>query len=45
VQTGPAVRGDMEVTERHMVMLEDDECKQQIYKLITQSIWETSKKI
>ena len=45
VQTGPAVRGDMEVTERHMAMLEDDECKQQIYKLITQSIWETSKKI
>jgi predicted short-subunit dehydrogenase-like oxidoreductase (DUF2520 family) len=45
VQTGPAVRGDMEVTERHMAMLEDDECKQQIYKLITQSIWEPSKKI
>ena len=45
VQTGPAVRGDMAVAERHMVMLADDKRKQQIYKLITESIWETSKKI
>ena len=45
VQTGPAVRGDVVVTDRHMAMLRDDERKQQIYKHITESIWETSKKI
>ena len=45
VQTGPAVRGDRAVCERHLVMLQDDEIKQQIYKYITESIWETSKKI
>ena len=45
VQTGPAVRGDMIVAERHMAMLRDDKRKQQIYNLITESIWETSKKI
>ena len=45
VQTGPAVRGDMAVAERHMAMLADDKRKQQIYKLITESIWETSKRI
>ena len=45
VQTGPAVRGDVAVTERHIKMLESEECKQQIYKQITESIWETSKKI
>lgn len=45
VQTGPAVRGDVKVAERHMAMLADDERKQQIYKLITESIWETSKRI
>ena len=45
VQTGPAVRGDVAVSERHMAMLADDERKQQIYKLITESIWETSKRI
>ena len=45
VQTGPAARGDMAVAERHMEMLADDKRKQQIYKLITESIWETSKKI
>lgn len=45
VQTGPAVRGDVEVTKRHLEMLADDKRKQQIYKYITESIWETSKKI
>ena len=45
VQTGPAVRGDRAVCERHLEMLQDDEIKQQIYKYITESIWETSKKI
>ncbi len=45
VQTGPAIRGDRAVCERHVEMLSDDELKQQIYKYITESIWETSKKI
>ena len=45
VQTGPAVRGDVAVTDRHIKMLESEECKQKIYKQITESIWETSKKI
>lgn len=45
VQTGPAVRGDKVVSDRHLEMLADDERKQQIYKLITDSIWETSRKI
>ena len=45
VQTGPAVRGDVVVTDKHLAMLEDDKRKQQIYKLITESIWETSKRI
>lgn len=45
VQTGPAVRGDMAVSERHEQMLSDDKRKQMIYKLLTEQIWETSKKI
>lgn len=45
VQTGPARRGDRAVVERHLEMLREDECKQKIYKYITESIWETSKKI
>lgn len=45
VQTGPAVRGDSVVIERHLEMLGDDSLKAQIYKLLSDSIWETSKKI
>jgi YihY family inner membrane protein len=45
VQTGPASRGDMSVCDRHVDMLREDEIKQQIYKHLTESIWETSKKI
>ena len=45
VQTGPAVRGDRGVVERHLDMLERDRLKSEIYKLITESIWETSKRI
>ena len=45
VQTGPAARGDMSVCDRHVDMLREDEIKQQIYKHLTESIWETSKKI
>jgi hypothetical protein len=45
VQTGPAVRGDRVVTAKHIAMLKDDAVKQRIYKDITDSIWETSKKM
>ena len=45
VQTGPAIRGDRAVTSSHIAMLEDDEQLQKIYKAITESIWETSKRI
>lgn len=45
VQTGPAVRGDGEVCRRHTNMLSDNELAQRIYNDITNSIWETSKKI
>lgn len=44
VQTGPAVRGDKQVSERHQQMLSHSEQKQMIYKLLTEYIWETSKK-
>ena len=44
VQTGPAVRGDKAVAERHISML-TDENQQEIYKLLTEYIWQTSKKI
>lgn len=45
VQTGPAIRGDRTITEKHIALLENDASKRQIYKDITESIWETSKKI
>ena len=45
VQTGPAIRGDRAVTEKHLGLLDDDDTKKQIYNDITNSIWETSKKI
>ena len=45
VQTGPAVRGDRAVCDKHLEMLAGDELKQKIYRDITESIWETSKKI
>ena len=44
VQTGPAVRGDFSVAERHTAMLQSEQQKQ-IYNLLTQYIWQTSKKI
>ena len=44
VQTGPAVRGDLPTQQRHAAMLDDDELRT-IYNLISQSIWETSRKI
>ena len=45
VQTGPAIRGDKTITEKHIALLEDDASKRQIYKDITESIWETSKRM
>ncbi len=45
VQTGPAVRGDLPTQERHLRLLAEDERLREMYRLITQSIWETSKKI
>ncbi len=45
VQTGPAVRGDMEVCRRHMEMLCSEPELQQIYNNLTDYIWETSKKM
>ena len=43
-QTGPAVRGDLATQECHAAML-DDELLRTIYSAISQSIWETSRKI
>ncbi len=47
VQTGPAVRGDKQVQERHTDMLNamGAERVAEIYKLISEDIWETSKKM
>ena len=45
VQTGPAVRNDRVVVDRHMSMLEGEDKKREIYKNITDSIWETLRKI
>ena len=45
VQTGPAVRHDLPTQERHLRLLAGDERLSEIYRLISQSIWETSKKI
>ena len=45
VQTGPAIRGDKAVVERHLAMLSNDTTKQQIYNDLTTNIWETSKKM
>ena len=44
-QTGPAVRGDRAVAERHEAMLEGEPLQREIYRLLTEYIWETSRKI
>lgn len=46
VQTGPAVRGDAVTMRRHEAILarENDERYNEIYKLLSESIWETSKR-
>lgn len=44
VQTGPAVRGDRQTVEKQHELLAGDENLQRIYDLISQRIWEISKK-
>lgn len=44
VQTGPAVRGDTPTLRRHEELLAGDETLKDIYRLMSQSIWETSRK-
>lgn len=44
VQTGPAVRGDKGSQERHLEMLAEDPQLSEIYKLISENIWATSKR-
>lgn len=45
VQTGPAVRGDRAVIEKHLEMLHGEELKEKIYNDITESIWEISRRM
>ena len=45
VQTGPAVRNDAATQARHEALLAGDPQLQTIYRLISNQIWETSKKI
>lgn len=45
VQTGPAKRGDVATQQGHLHLLEGEERLQQIYQLLSEQIWETSKKI
>lgn len=45
VQTGPAVRNDSATMDRHGELLAGDPQLKNIYSTISQSIWETSKKI
>jgi predicted short-subunit dehydrogenase-like oxidoreductase (DUF2520 family) len=40
-QTGPAFRGDLEVLDRHMEFLEEDEKIAEIYRVISQHIVDT----
>lgn len=44
VQTGPAVRHDLPTLQKHGTILADDPRMKTIYELLSQSIWETSKK-
>lgn len=45
VQTGPAVRSDRVTMARHEGMLAGEGDMERIYQIISQSIWETSRKI
>lgn len=44
VQTGPARRGDLATQQKHLQLIQNDR-QRTIYELISQTIWETSKKI
>ena len=44
-QTGPAVRNDRAVISRHEDMLAGEPLQRDIYRLLTEYIWETSRKI
>ncbi len=44
-QTGPAVRNDFRTKTRHLEQLDKEPILKNIYKIISQNIWETSKKI
>ena len=37
-QTGPAARGDLKILEKHMSLLENDEERQELYRIISQRI-------
>jgi predicted short-subunit dehydrogenase-like oxidoreductase (DUF2520 family) len=41
-QTGPAMRGDMEILDRHLEFLQDDEAVAEIYKILSQHIIDRS---
>ncbi len=45
VQTGPAVRGDLAIQQRHTEMLQNNDNLEKIYKILSLQIWETSKKM
>lgn len=45
IQTGPAVRGDIVSQQRHLDLISYNDRLSEIYKLISENIWETSKKI
>ena len=45
VQTGPAVRNDLPTKAHHCALLDDELQLKNIYSIISNSIWETSKKI
>ncbi|MEG0789065.1 MAG: DUF2520 domain-containing protein [Alistipes sp.] len=45
VQTGPAVRHDLATEQRHLTMLAEQEQLRKIYSIISENIWETSRKI
>ena len=46
VQTGPAVRGDLDSQRRHLALLAESAPElSEIYELISKSIWEISRKI
>jgi predicted short-subunit dehydrogenase-like oxidoreductase (DUF2520 family) len=42
-QTGPAKRGDLEILDKHLEILQSDEKAAEIYRLISQHIIDTHK--